>query len=91
MKKSVFILLAAFLLSCGESKNKPLRIVYKIHYPSGYTTREHTCDCMSYYTKSSRGTNHLVYKKDNGTVFEEHIFVESTSAPIEIISVNGYE
>ena len=91
MKRIIILLLSILLFaSCEPKYNNQAVIKYRIHYSTGYyAEKEYIFKCGDnpvYSLKCYEGSNILRIYRDGTWPYwgEEHL--ESTSAPIEIIS-----
>ena len=89
MKKFLLACITALLLvSCFPDRSYETTITYKVYYPGNTVTRSVTHATSKepvYYLSSDRGSNYLYFKYDDGA-FAEGEKLESTSAPIEVVS-----
>ena len=91
MKKFIIILAVAVLslVSCRREYNYETTITYRVYYPGNpvvKTYHEDTTDDPVYYLSSDRGTNYLYFDGTHSFFSSYGTRLESTSAPIEVIS-----
>ena len=94
MKKLVAIIASILLFaSCGSKCDTDYILTYRVYYGNTPTTKTYRFvganGEASAFVSSDRGSNHLHVLYNKG-VFYKGCTVESTSAPIEIVSVAKY-
>ena len=91
MKKLiVFIATVLQLASCSPDYNYMTTITYRIHYPDVTITKYHSfasTDNPGYILGSTRGSNYLYVFGDVTWPGYGQDKIESTSAPIEVVSI----
>ena len=101
MKKLILIILAILTLSCSSKKvngeGQEYTIVYKVYYPENTVQKEYSFIAYyigSYDLISFRGSNDLTISDRTSEKLNLYHFcktIESTTAPIEIISFGKTE
>ena len=92
MKKILLILVSIILLASCKRPNTNYVVTYNIYYGNSPALKTRVFEAVegeaSAYLSSDRGTNRLHVTTANPGKFTERGYtIESTSAPIEIISV----
>ena len=91
MKKIIAILAALVMFaSCEPKYDYETTLTYKVYYPENTTLKKYvqeSTDTPTYHVGSGRGSNFLYfYAVDHGMGMTS-VLVESTTAPIEVVSI----
>ena len=84
--KAIMFILSLFCLSCTGKHSKDYVITYKVYYPSNTTIKKFSCHCYDIRTYSSKGSNSIRYRVGE-FICSSYVFIEDTSAPIEIVNI----
>ena len=92
MKKIILLLISALcLVACKDNRNTDYVLTYKIYYSNTPTTKTYPFKAeegsAKAYISSDRGSNHLHVIDRYGWINGNGYTIESSSAPIEIVSV----
>lgn len=93
MKKLItLIVLALSLVSCSNKKLDTVYVVtYRVYYSNTPSTKTYTFKAeqgtAQAFLTSDRGSNHLHIIDRSGWIHSNGRIIESSSAPIEIVSV----
>ena len=92
MKKFIFLLITALcLVSCKDKRDTEYVVTYNMYYSNTPTIKTYTFKAeegtATAFVFSDRGSHHLHIVDRSGWLFANGRTIESSSAPIEIVSV----
>lgn len=92
MKKFILLLITALcLVSCKDKRDTLYVVTYNVYYSNTPSTKSYTFKAeegsANAWVFSDRGSNHLHVSDRHGWLYGNGYTIESTSAPIEIISI----
>ena len=87
-------ILISIKASCTREKDYDytFAVTYRVYYPGNTITKTYSTNGLKdgyYETDSNEGTNRLIFNPSKEK-FAPLVYVESTTAPIEIVSIETY-